>query len=60
METAGLYAFGKIFNHEVISLSTVLANRASGLFSSNPSKSIEKMILNNPYQWIWTHDRWRL
>jgi len=21
---------------------------------------IEKMILNNPYQWIWTHDRWRL
>lgn len=44
METAGLYAFGKIFNHEVISLSTVLANRATGLFSSNPSKSIEKMI----------------
>ena len=44
METAGLYAFGKMFNHEVISLSTVLANRATGLFSSNPSKSIEKMI----------------
>ena len=44
METAGLYAFGKIFNHEVISLSTVLANRATGLFSSNPSKSIEKLI----------------
>ena len=44
METAGLYAFGKIFNHEVISLSTVLANRATGLFSSNHSKSIEKMI----------------
>jgi len=21
---------------------------------------LEKMILNNPYQWIWTHDRWRL
>tara|TARA_B100001057_G_scaffold231294_2_gene231537 strand:+ start:2563 stop:3435 length:873 start_codon:yes stop_codon:yes gene_type:complete len=44
METAGLYAFGKIFNHEVISLSIVLANRATGLFSSNPSKSIEKLI----------------
>ena len=44
METAGLYAFGKIFNHEVISLSTVLANRITGLFSSNPSKSIEKLI----------------
>lgn len=44
METAGLYAFGKIFNHEVISLSTVLANRATGLFSSNPSKSIDKLV----------------
>ena len=44
METAGLYAFGKIFNHEVISLSTVLANRVTGLFSSNPSKSIENLI----------------
>ena len=44
METAGLYAFGKIFNHEVISLSTVLANRATGLFSPNPSKSIDKLI----------------
>ena len=44
METAGLYAFGKMFNHEVISLSTVLANRSSGVFSSNPSKSIEKLI----------------
>tara|TARA_B100001093_G_scaffold296646_1_gene282832 strand:- start:584 stop:1456 length:873 start_codon:yes stop_codon:yes gene_type:complete len=21
---------------------------------------LEKMILNNPCQWIWTHDRWRL
>ncbi|PDH45914.1 MAG: phosphorylase [Bacteroidetes bacterium MED-G21] len=44
METAGLYAFGKMFNHEVISLSTVLANRSTGVFSSNPSKSIEKLI----------------
>jgi len=21
---------------------------------------LEKMILNNPEQWIWTHDRWRV
>ena len=20
---------------------------------------LEKMILNNPSQWIWTHDRWK-
>ena len=21
---------------------------------------LEKMILDNPDQWIWTHDRWRI
>ena len=21
---------------------------------------LEKMILNNPEQWIWTHDKWRI
>ena len=23
------------------------------------NKELEKMILNNPEQWIWTHDRWK-
>ena len=23
------------------------------------NKTLEKMIKRNPYQWIWTHDRWR-
>ena len=23
------------------------------------NKILEKMILKNPDQWIWTHDRWR-
>ena len=45
METAGLYAFGKIFDHEVVSISTVLANRITGSFSKTPQKSIEQMIL---------------
>ena len=44
MENAGLYAFGKILKHEVLSLSTVLANRALGTFSQTPLKSIDKMI----------------
>jgi len=44
METAGLYAFGKIFDHEVVSISTVLANRIRGSFSKTPQKSIEQMI----------------
>jgi uridine phosphorylase len=45
METAGLYAFGKIFDHQVLSINTVLANRASMKFSKNPTKSVERMIL---------------
>ena len=24
------------------------------------NRELEKMILNNPKQWIWTHDRWRI
>jgi len=24
------------------------------------NRQLEKMILNNPEQWIWTHDRWRI
>ena len=23
------------------------------------NKNIEKMIIKNPTQWIWTHDRWK-
>ena len=44
METAGLYAFGKIFDHQVISISAVLANRFTGQFSATPQKTIERMI----------------
>ena len=44
METAGLYAFGKIFKHEVLSINAVLANRIEGNFSKNPYKTIKKMI----------------
>lgn len=24
------------------------------------NKEIEKMILKNPGQWIWTHNRWKI
>ncbi len=27
--------------------------------TSNLNKIIEKMVLNNPGQWIWTHNRWK-
>jgi len=45
METAGIYAFGKIFDHDVLSINTVLANRFKGTFSSNPIKAIKRMIM---------------
>ena len=27
--------------------------------SEELNKVIEKMIVKNPYQWIWTHNRWK-
>ena len=30
-----------------------------GIKVFGPNKILEKMILKNPDQWIWTHDRWR-
>ena len=27
--------------------------------TENLNKLLEKMILLNPSQWIWTHDRWK-
>ena len=27
--------------------------------SKELNKVLEKMIIKNPYQWIWTHNRWK-
>ena len=27
--------------------------------SEELNKILEKMIVKNPYQWIWTHNRWK-
>ncbi len=29
------------------------------LLSTELNKILEKMIIKNPYQWIWTHNRWK-
>ena len=34
-------------------------NESIDTITENLNKIIEKMILNNPGQWIWTHDRWK-
>lgn len=44
METAGYYALGKIFNHEVISLNAIIANRITNKFIDNSKKTIDTLI----------------
>ncbi len=44
METAGIYGLAKLMGHQAISLNCILANRATGIFSKNPSKSTEELI----------------
>lgn len=45
METSALYAFGKIFGHEMLSLNAIVANRADQKFSTEPEKTIQSLIL---------------
>lgn len=44
METSGIYALSKLLGHQAVSLNCILANRATGEFSINPSKSVEELI----------------
>jgi uridine phosphorylase len=44
METAGIYALGKLLGHRCLSINAIIANRARGQFSTNPSALVERMI----------------
>ncbi len=44
METAAIYGLATILGHRAISLNAILANRATGAFSSNPEKTERKLI----------------
>ncbi|MEO6190455.1 MAG: nucleoside phosphorylase [Saprospiraceae bacterium] len=44
METAGIYALATLMGHRSISLNAILANRITNEFSSNPEKTIRKLI----------------
>jgi uridine phosphorylase len=44
METAAIYGMSHLLGHRAISLSVILANRALGQFSSQPDKSVEKLL----------------
>lgn len=45
METAGIYAMAELLGHRAISLNAILANRATGKFSSNPKETIDDLII---------------
>ena len=44
METSAIYGLAKLLGHHALSLNAIIANRASGNFSKNPSEVIEKLI----------------
>ncbi|MBK8658366.1 MAG: nucleoside phosphorylase [Bacteroidetes bacterium] len=44
METAGIYAIGKVMGHQCLSVNAILANRVNQQFSSNPKRIVDNMI----------------
>jgi uridine phosphorylase len=44
METSGIYAMAKLLGHDAVSLSCILANRATGSFSKNPAQAVDELI----------------
>ncbi len=44
METSAIYGLSQLLGHRAISLSVILANRAQGTFSTNPAKSVRRLL----------------
>ena len=44
METSGIYGLSNLLGHKAVSLNCILANRPKGVFSKNPSKSVDSLI----------------
>ena len=44
METAGIYGMARALGHEAISFNALLANRATGAFSTNPRKAVDDLV----------------
>ena len=44
METAAIYGLAKLLGHNALSLNAIIANRASGTFSSDPYKAVDELI----------------
>ena len=59
METAGIYGLASLLGHRALSVSAILANRATGVFSEEPQQTVERMIESffsglrqNPTAWF--------
>jgi uridine phosphorylase len=44
METAALYAFGRLLGHEIVSTNAIIANRIKNKFSKDPEKVVDSLI----------------
>ncbi len=44
METAAIYGLSQLLGHRAVSLSAILANRATGTFSRRPEKTVRDLI----------------
>lgn len=44
METSAIYGLSKLLGHNACSMNAIIANRANGTFSKNPSKTVDKLI----------------
>ena len=45
METSAIYGLSKLLGHRAVSLNAIIANRANGTFSTNPSTTIKNLII---------------
>ena len=45
METSAIYGLSKLLGHNAISMNAIIANRTNEVFSENPNKVIEDLIL---------------
>ncbi len=44
METAAIYGLSKLCGHRAVSMNAIIANRATGEFTSNPTKTVDGLI----------------
>ncbi len=44
METSAIYGLSKLLGHNAVSMNAIIANRPNGTFSSDPYKTVDKLI----------------